>query len=313
MSRRAAARTPSALPGGAERREGRARSPVTGFRRGVRLGIDVGKARVGVARCDPDGLLATPVETVPRDDGSIARIVALAAGARRDRAPRRPAAEHARRGHRLDDRREGVRGGAGGRHPVCPSGSSTSASARCPRTRLCAIRADPSVRLVALLTRSRPSSCSSKHSMSRRAPDGPPDHPSPRPRSPPDMPDSTSPFDDPFADLFGKLPDPRSGGARATTLRTATAEPRDARLPAQPAPVQCRCPGVRLARRRLVRRRPSSTRWGLGGARGCDRGSNVGSSRAGGRRGPGTCRAGRSRPQCRRQSVPAPSASVDRR
>ncbi|NLP85403.1 Holliday junction resolvase RuvX [Microbacterium sp. CFH 90308] len=51
---------------------------MSGFRRGVRLGIDVGKARVGVARCDPDGLLATPVETVPRDDGSVARIVALA-------------------------------------------------------------------------------------------------------------------------------------------------------------------------------------------------------------------------------------------
>ena len=48
------------------------------FRRGVRLGIDVGKARVGVARCDPDGMLATPVETVPRDDASIARIAVLA-------------------------------------------------------------------------------------------------------------------------------------------------------------------------------------------------------------------------------------------
>jgi len=35
-------------------------------RRGVRLGVDVGKARVGVASCDPDGLLATPVETLPR-------------------------------------------------------------------------------------------------------------------------------------------------------------------------------------------------------------------------------------------------------
>jgi putative Holliday junction resolvase len=36
-------------------------------RRGVRLGVDVGSVRVGVARCDPDGVLATPVETVPRD------------------------------------------------------------------------------------------------------------------------------------------------------------------------------------------------------------------------------------------------------
>lgn len=52
---------------------------MSGFRRGVRLGIDVGRARVGVARCDPDGLLATPVETVQRGDDTIARIVALAA------------------------------------------------------------------------------------------------------------------------------------------------------------------------------------------------------------------------------------------
>jgi len=51
---------------------------VTGFRRGVRLGIDVGKARVGVARSDPDGLLATPVETVARGDGTIDRIIVLA-------------------------------------------------------------------------------------------------------------------------------------------------------------------------------------------------------------------------------------------
>lgn len=51
---------------------------MSGFRRGVRLGIDVGKARVGVARSDPDGLLATPVETVARDKRSIARIVVLA-------------------------------------------------------------------------------------------------------------------------------------------------------------------------------------------------------------------------------------------
>jgi putative Holliday junction resolvase len=51
---------------------------VSEFRRGTRLGIDVGKARVGVAKCDPDGMLATPVETVARDDASVARIVALA-------------------------------------------------------------------------------------------------------------------------------------------------------------------------------------------------------------------------------------------
>lgn len=51
---------------------------MTGFRRGVRLGVDVGKARVGVAKCDPDGMLATPVETVPRGDESVARILALA-------------------------------------------------------------------------------------------------------------------------------------------------------------------------------------------------------------------------------------------
>ena len=50
---------------------------MTGFRRGARIGVDVGRVRIGVARSDPDGLLATPVETVPRDDASVARIVAL--------------------------------------------------------------------------------------------------------------------------------------------------------------------------------------------------------------------------------------------
>ena len=37
------------------------------MRPGVRLGVDVGKARIGVARCDQHGLLATPLETVARD------------------------------------------------------------------------------------------------------------------------------------------------------------------------------------------------------------------------------------------------------
>jgi putative Holliday junction resolvase len=38
-----------------------------GVARGVRLGIDLGAVRIGVARSDPDGMLATPVETVARD------------------------------------------------------------------------------------------------------------------------------------------------------------------------------------------------------------------------------------------------------
>jgi putative holliday junction resolvase len=51
-------------------------------RPGRRLGIDVGAVRVGVALSDPDGLVATPLETVARDvDGGsdVATITALAA------------------------------------------------------------------------------------------------------------------------------------------------------------------------------------------------------------------------------------------
>lgn len=40
--------------------------PVTDPGRGRRIGIDVGSVRIGVASSDPDGILATPVETVPR-------------------------------------------------------------------------------------------------------------------------------------------------------------------------------------------------------------------------------------------------------
>jgi putative Holliday junction resolvase len=46
---------------------------------GVRLGIDPGEARIGVASCDPDGILVTPVETVPRGAGDLDRIAAIAA------------------------------------------------------------------------------------------------------------------------------------------------------------------------------------------------------------------------------------------
>lgn len=45
--------------------------------RGVRLAVDPGKARIGVARSDPDGLLAVPVETVPRDAAGDAHILRL--------------------------------------------------------------------------------------------------------------------------------------------------------------------------------------------------------------------------------------------
>ncbi|MEU5840581.1 Holliday junction resolvase RuvX [Rhodococcus sp. NPDC047139] len=34
--------------------------------RGRRIAVDVGSVRIGVASSDPDGILATPVETVPR-------------------------------------------------------------------------------------------------------------------------------------------------------------------------------------------------------------------------------------------------------
>ena len=49
------------------------------MRHGVRLGIDPGDARIGVARSDPSGFLATPVETVRRGKGDLARIAAIAA------------------------------------------------------------------------------------------------------------------------------------------------------------------------------------------------------------------------------------------
>ncbi len=48
------------------------------MRPGVRLGIDPGDARIGVARSDPTGFLATPVETVRRGRGDLSRIARLA-------------------------------------------------------------------------------------------------------------------------------------------------------------------------------------------------------------------------------------------
>lgn len=48
------------------------------MRPGVRLGVDVGTVRIGVARSDPHGVLATPLETVRRGTGDLARIAQLA-------------------------------------------------------------------------------------------------------------------------------------------------------------------------------------------------------------------------------------------
>jgi putative Holliday junction resolvase len=48
------------------------------MRPGIRLGVDVGTVRVGLAASDPDGILATPVETIERDveSGSDLRVIA---------------------------------------------------------------------------------------------------------------------------------------------------------------------------------------------------------------------------------------------
>lgn len=48
-------------------------------RRGVRLGVDVGTVRVGVAVSDPDGILATPVATLDRDGAGARDVEELAA------------------------------------------------------------------------------------------------------------------------------------------------------------------------------------------------------------------------------------------
>ncbi|NUU24939.1 MAG: Holliday junction resolvase RuvX [Streptomycetaceae bacterium] len=49
------------------------------MRRGVRIAVDVGDVRVGVAASDPHGLVATPVETVKAGRGDVRRIADLVA------------------------------------------------------------------------------------------------------------------------------------------------------------------------------------------------------------------------------------------
>ena len=48
-------------------------------RQGTRLGVDVGTVRIGVARSDPGGLLASPLDTVRRGPGDLAELARLTA------------------------------------------------------------------------------------------------------------------------------------------------------------------------------------------------------------------------------------------
>lgn len=47
-------------------------------RAGVRIGVDVGRARIGVARSDVDGVLVVPVSTVKRGAGDLDELARLA-------------------------------------------------------------------------------------------------------------------------------------------------------------------------------------------------------------------------------------------
>jgi len=49
------------------------------LRPGIRLAVDVGSARIGVAHCDNQGRLASPLTTIPRGSGDLDAIASLAA------------------------------------------------------------------------------------------------------------------------------------------------------------------------------------------------------------------------------------------
>src|ERR1700731_3140033 len=76
-------------PSGAPSRPARARHPATRppvpetapVREGVRLAVDVGSVRVGVARSDPDGILASPLTVVRSGPSELEELATLVAGA----------------------------------------------------------------------------------------------------------------------------------------------------------------------------------------------------------------------------------------
>ena len=105
----------------------------------VRLGVDVGSVRVGVAACDPAGLLATPVETLRRGRGDldapgrpgrragggrglVGLPTSLSGRAGPAAAPRRPYAERARRPARAGAGAAGRRAVHHGRRPARAAG-----------------------------------------------------------------------------------------------------------------------------------------------------------------------------------------------
>ena len=47
------------------------------MRAGIRLGLDLGDVRIGVARSDPAGMLAVPVEVIPAGPGALSRIAEI--------------------------------------------------------------------------------------------------------------------------------------------------------------------------------------------------------------------------------------------
>jgi len=56
-------------------------SEVLPVREGVRLAVDVGSVRIGVARSDPGGVLASPLTVVRSGPGELAELAALAVAA----------------------------------------------------------------------------------------------------------------------------------------------------------------------------------------------------------------------------------------
>jgi len=45
----------------------------------VHLACDIGRARIGLARCDRDGILVTPLDAIPADSIAVKRVAELAA------------------------------------------------------------------------------------------------------------------------------------------------------------------------------------------------------------------------------------------